>query len=223
MNRIVKWQTACSDAKPQGQIAIYTCNYNSKHTLHHTLCTDVKSNFAAAACVLTFAPFVTHNKVSCTWSWLQWCECFSTMIGGWGLYDLCIMHIFCGRLFSFEMCKDSCLFRTAYFDQEKKDRLFSNSQSFIQTIFSLLCCDCNSAVEHLPGGCKVLGSSPITTKERMRQWVCRNWTWLQELCMLFGSMEAGPLYSQWVNQKPGSGITWTQILAAGVGESFLMY
>lgn len=140
-----------------------------------------------------------------------------------GLYDLCIMHIFCGRLFSFEMCKDFCLLMTAYFDQEKKDHLIPHNQSFIQTIFPLLGCDCNSAVEHLPGACKVLGSSPITTKERMRQWVCRNCTWLQELCMLFGSVEAGSLDSQWVNQKPGSGITWTQILAAGVGESFLMY
>lgn len=80
-------------------------------------------------------PFMTHNKVSGTWSWLQWCECFSTMIGGWGLYDPCIMHIFCGRAFSFEMCKDSCLFMTAYFDQEKKDHLISNSQSLTQTIF----------------------------------------------------------------------------------------
>lgn len=65
-NRIIKWQIGCSDAKLQEKIAIYTCSYDPKHTLYHVLCTDVESNFAAAACLLAFTVVSAHNEVFCT-------------------------------------------------------------------------------------------------------------------------------------------------------------
>lgn len=57
-SRIIKWQIACSDAKLQVQIGIYTSNYKPKRRVQCMLQRDRRSHFAGTASLLEIMTFI---------------------------------------------------------------------------------------------------------------------------------------------------------------------